>query len=270
MKIHHLNCATLCPTGARFLFGDAPPALRHMVCHCLLVETKAGLVLIDTGFGTDDVKHHGRRLGTPMRWILPPSFTLEETALSRVEALGFAREDVRHIVVTHLDLDHAGGLGDFPNATVHLLLDEHHAAHNGGWFERLRYRPLQWAHGPHWSAYREQGEAWFGFEAVRDLAGLPPEILLVPLRGHTAGHTGVAVDTGDGWLLHCGDAYFHHSETSAAPCCPAGLRAFQTLVQQDGRARHHNQARLRALVAEHGHAVRPFSAHDPTEFARFG
>jgi glyoxylase-like metal-dependent hydrolase (beta-lactamase superfamily II) len=33
-------------------------------------------------------------------------------------------KDVRHIVLTHLDFDPAGGLGDFPHATVHMLADE--------------------------------------------------------------------------------------------------------------------------------------------------
>jgi dihydrofolate reductase len=35
------------------------------------------------------------------------------------------------------------------------------------------------------------GEPWFGFERVRPLDGLPPEIALIPLIGHTFGHAGV-------------------------------------------------------------------------------
>jgi hypothetical protein len=47
------------------------------------------------------------------------------------------------------------------------------------------------------------------------------------------------------------------------------LRFFQTAVQVDGRARHHNQDRLRDLQAE-GHAdLTMFSAHDATELAAF-
>ena len=34
-----------------------------------------------------------------------------------------------------------------------------------------------------WPGFGKQGEDWFGFEAVRQLQGLPPEILLVPLKG---------------------------------------------------------------------------------------
>jgi glyoxylase-like metal-dependent hydrolase (beta-lactamase superfamily II) len=33
-------------------------------------------------------------------------------------------EDVRRIAVTRLDLDHADGLGDFPDAEVHVLEEE--------------------------------------------------------------------------------------------------------------------------------------------------
>ncbi len=267
MRVHHLNCATLCPRFSRWLFRGAPAQHQHMVCHCLLIETHEGLVLVDTGFGTDDIADPRRRLGAMMHFVLTPDFDRRETAIAQIEALGFRAADVRHIIVTHLDLDHAGGLGDFPNATVHLLKDEHAAAFDGTWFERnVRYHAEQWAHGPLWKLYAEEGERWFGFEAVRGLDGLPPEVLLVPLRGHSAGHTGVAVDTGAGWLLHCGDAYFHASEKHDPAQCPPGLRAFQSLVQRDAGPRHANQARLRTLVTEHGAEVTVFCAHDASEF----
>ena len=42
--------------------------------------------------------------------------------------LGFSPDDVRHIVLTHLDFDHAGGIEDFPNARVHVLAREREAA----------------------------------------------------------------------------------------------------------------------------------------------
>ncbi|HBH16463.1 MAG TPA: MBL fold metallo-hydrolase, partial [Leclercia adecarboxylata] len=46
------------------------------------------------------------------------------TARARVEALGFSVADVRHIILTHLDFDHAGGLTDFPHARIHLMQQE--------------------------------------------------------------------------------------------------------------------------------------------------
>lgn len=270
MRIHHLNCATMCPPSQRLINGYGSwTAPGRMVCHCLVVETDAGLVLIDTGFGLADVSQPERYLSAGFRFLCRPALDPQETALRQVEALGFRRQDVRHIIPTHLDVDHAGGLPDFPEATVHVFAWEHAAAMapRTPW-ERRRYRQHQWAHGPHWALYDEQGEPWFGFPTVRALKGVSDDILLVPLPGHTRGHCGVAVRHGDGWLLHAGDAYFHrqavHGPLSA---CPPALAAFELLVQHDGVGRIANLHRLRRLSREHGDTVRIVSAHDPDEFA---
>ena len=92
---------------------------------------------------------------------------------------------------------------------------------------------------------------------------------MVPLIGHSLGHTGIAIKRDEGWLLHCGDAYFHHNEIATPPSCPPGLRFFQTAVGYDGKARRSNQERLRELAARHGDEVRLFCAHDVSELERF-
>jgi glyoxylase-like metal-dependent hydrolase (beta-lactamase superfamily II) len=83
-------------------------AAAHIVCHCLLIEGADGLVLIDTGFGLDDIRNP-RQLGRPFTAIVRPRLNVAEAAISQVRALGFDPHDVRHIITTHLDLDHAGG-----------------------------------------------------------------------------------------------------------------------------------------------------------------
>jgi glyoxylase-like metal-dependent hydrolase (beta-lactamase superfamily II) len=104
---------------------------------------------------------------------------------------------------------------------------------------------------------------------VRDLDGVPPEVLLVPLPGHTLGHVGVAVQLGERWLLQAGDAYFYHREMDLErPWCTPGLRLYQTLMEQDREARLRNQDRLRALKAEQGAGVNVFASHDLEEFER--
>ncbi|MBZ4373961.1 MBL fold metallo-hydrolase [Corallococcus sp. AS-1-6] len=271
MRIHHLNCGTLCPASARFVTGSGGLFERaRMVCHCLLLETSRGLVLVDTGLGTRDVGDAAARLGQRFVRRNTPRLDPAETALAQVERLGFRREDVRHIVPTHMDLDHVGGLADFPDAQVHVFADEHAAAMTppqAG--AKFGYRPLQWAHGPKWHPYAVDGERWFGFEAVRVIPGLDAEVLLVPLTGHTAGHCGVAVKGAEGWVLHAGDAYFSHREVDpVAPRSPWGVALFQRLRSVDNAVRLQNQERLRALVRAHGHEVKVFSAHCAVEFDR--
>jgi glyoxylase-like metal-dependent hydrolase (beta-lactamase superfamily II) len=236
-----------------------------MVCHCLLIESNDGLVLLDTGYGTDDARDPSQ-LGA-VRWLTGASPRLEETALAGVEELGFSAGDVRQIVITHLDPDHSGGLPDFPDADVHVFEPELRAALNPGRRERPRYLGVHWSHEPKWVDHTVEGDEWNGFESVRILPGLDAEVLLVPLPGHTAGHTGVAINEGDQWLLHAGDAYFHHDQLAERPSCPSMLGLFQTITAVDNATRRENGERLRELATEGG-GVRLICSHDPHELER--
>lgn len=271
MKVHHLNCGTLCPVAGRLLGSDVGFLERGtLVCHCLLIETNDGLVLVDTGIGLGACRDPRGHLGLAFAAVVMGARGDEaETAARQVERLGFAREDVRHVVVTHLDLDHAGGLPDFPAAEVHVFADEHRAAMARATFgEQSRYRPAQWAHDPRWRLHEVKGERWKGFDSVQALPGVEPEVLLVPLVGHTRGHCAVAVNAGARWLLHCGDAYFWHAEKDPErPGCPWGLSLFQRRMAVDRRSRDQNVERLRELVRDHGAEVDVFCAHDRHELA---
>ena len=265
MRIHHLNCGSMCPHGRRLMQGEGgwfEPA--KIVCHCWLIEGRNGLTLVDTGLGTAQVKG---MVHAHLRALMRPKLSLAETAVAQVKALGFKVSDVRHIVLTHLDFDHAGALADFPEATVHVHAPELAAAEaRATLIEKQRYEARLWAHGPKWQTHSVGGERWNGFEAVRALGEGDDEILLVPLKGHTRGHTGVAAREGNGWRLHGGDAYFFHTEVQTPAHCPTGLNVFQSLLAVDNTARKTNQARLAALSAQGGITLN--SAHCPHELAR--
>ena len=233
IRVHHIDCCTMCPAGGRWLLS----AHGYMVAHCLLLETDAsGLVLVDTGIGLADVAQPRARLGTVFTAVVRPRTDPAATAIRQVEALGFAATDVRHIIATHLDVDHAGGLPDFPDATVHVhAIEKGVALARATVADRQRYRPGHFAHGPRWSPYDAiSAEPWFGFPAVRSLPGLPDDILTIPLPGHSAGHAAIAVRIGSTWLLHGGDAYFNRGSIAEPPVRPAfGIRAFEGMVAQD-------------------------------------
>jgi glyoxylase-like metal-dependent hydrolase (beta-lactamase superfamily II) len=242
----------------------------RLACHCLLLETASGLVLVDTGLGTRDVQKPRERLSWFFLSLLSPDFRVEMTAVRQIEQLGYSANDVRHIVLTHLDFDHAGGLDDFPAATIHLLEPERtNAAAQRTWLDRQRFRPQQWSSSPRWSTYPVNlGERWSGFEGAVPLAGLGDEVVLVPLLGHTLGHAGVAVNRGDRWLLQAGDAYFDHREMDESPACTPGLRFYQWMMEKDRTARLRNQDRLRELKSAR-QDIDILCSHDMTEFQRY-
>ena len=270
MRIHHLNCISECALGGALMDGRTLGLRACLSVHCLAVESAEGLVLVDTGFGLGDVRDPRTRLSKFFLFMNGPDLRESMTAVRQLAVLGYAPGDVRHIVLTHLDFDHAGGIEDFPEAKVHLLLGEQEAAlARRTPLDRMRYRPQQWGQTrARWHAYTPgEGETWFGFSAVRALEGLGDEIALVPLLGHTLGHAGVAVHEDGRWLLLAGDAYFWHGEMDVEhPRCTPGLRFYQWLMQKDGAARRWNQRRLRALKSQHRSEVRLVCSHDPLEF----
>jgi glyoxylase-like metal-dependent hydrolase (beta-lactamase superfamily II) len=271
MRIHHLDCGPMHPFGGALMDGFSRGPTARLTVHCLVVETDhEGLVLIDTGLGLRDMARPYDRLPWWNAGLLRFDFDPDYTMLRQLKRLGHSPHDVRHIIMTHLDFDHAGGLVDFPEARVHLMETEAVAAkQRRGLLGRARWRPVQWGDTSRWHPYPERaGGRWFGFDAVVQLDNLPPEFLLVPLPGHTPGHAGVAIETPRGWVLHAGDAYFSRTEVHARkPHVPPGVGAYEHLMAWNAPLARANQARLRQLVREPDGPVAVFCTHDAVEYA---
>jgi glyoxylase-like metal-dependent hydrolase (beta-lactamase superfamily II) len=267
VRIRHLNCCTIrVPAGHAMIGTGGLLGRAEGVTHCVLVETNEGLLLIDTGMGRQDCL-------SPtffMRWMIAVGGfprDLHETAHAQVQQLGYAPQDVRHIALTHLHFDHAGGLPDFPWAQVHVYVEEHEAVTQlRDMYERYPYRREHWAHGPHWAPHALEGDDWYRFACTPyvDLGGAG--FCFVPLTGHTRGHSGVALHTNGRWLLHCGDAYTYHGDVDPVhPSQPSYSRLFRLLFHLNKAFRQigKHSPRLRALLDEHRDEVTLTCSHDP-------
>ena len=254
MKVHHLNCGTMHP---RFV----PDGL---VCHVLLVETPGGLVLVDSGLGLRDAESPASRFG-PARYYVRPVFDPAEAAVNQIRGLGFQPTDVRHIVLTHFDADHVGGLADFPWAQVHLTNAEAFAAlHPKTLVEKQRYLPAGHAHGPLLVEHSPADtERWRGFPGAKELTEIADGIVLINLPGHTRGHAAVAVDTGNRWILHVGDSFYHHGQLDGSGSAPRALRLMERSVAFDWKKVQANHQRLSELWAAGQSDLLLVNAHDP-------
>ena len=258
MRVMYLNCGIMRPRGA----GIIVPRLARVPCLCLLMECGNMLVLVDAGLGKGDIEEPSR-LGASNA-VLNAQRDILHTAAGQVKARGFEPEQVTDIICTHLDRDHAGGISDFPEARVHVMADELSAAlHPSCHRERERYRRCHFAHHPRWVAHQRTGaDVWLGLERLGGIPGLPPGVSLVPLPGHTRGHCGVAVETGEGWLLHCGDAFYVGEELEGNSKVPAGVRAFRRLAHMDHRQALLQLFSLSRALEEGAGALKLICSHD--------
>jgi glyoxylase-like metal-dependent hydrolase (beta-lactamase superfamily II) len=182
-------------SDAGTLFGPVPRVLwdglvtdeidhlhrLRQALNCLLVETPAGRVLIETGIGerVDDKTRTMRGYEGP--WIVPT-----------LEAAGFDPATVDVVAMSHLHYDHAGGLlrGDgaraFPRARI--------VAQRAEWEIALGDNPRLVASyvQPELRLVADWGaEGWA--EGERELL---PGVTAVPTGGHSAGHQAIVVRGG--------------------------------------------------------------------------
>jgi glyoxylase-like metal-dependent hydrolase (beta-lactamase superfamily II) len=195
MTIRFLNCGTNSPFYMPNLTGTV----------VILLETNQGLTLIDSGLGVQDYAHLSRKINL---YLALGHFARDpnEAAIHQLKRLGYDPVDVRHVIMTHLHFDHAGGLRDFPQAQVHIYKAEYEAMlHPRGWLESYGFLKEHFVHHPRWVVHAARGEKWYDFDIVR-LDGFEPKIFFVPLPGHTRGHCGVVIKTTTGWHFHVADA----------------------------------------------------------------
>ncbi|MFD6356686.1 MBL fold metallo-hydrolase [Nocardia tengchongensis] len=268
IQIEHLNTATMHPRGGGRWDGSERGVFdrAHLVAHCLLLALDTGeYALVDTGLGRNGAAEPHTWLGGVWTGLFHPTLDETQTAAAQLEARGINPSQVSTVITTHLDADHSGGLADFPDATVLVHGAELYAWKNPGFVERRRYRDSHFGHTPKFQPVLQTGDTWMGLPAIRNISGLPPQIVIVPLPGHSPGHVGVAVERPDGsWLLHAGDSYFFHGEIDADPTCPLYMNLFRHFTAVDPAARKQTLAELQRL---RGH-VDIVNSHDLHEFER--
>jgi N-acyl homoserine lactone hydrolase len=171
-----------------------------------IIDHPEGVIVVDTGQGTH-LLEASRSLHPYHRWNV--AFRLErETEIGpQLRALGVGARDVKQVVLTHLHVDHDGGLGHFPHTNILVSPGELRTA--SGWRGRLRgYLPNRW---PTWFDPIPLGltaEAFGPFTASKRLTA-SGDVIAVATPGHTADHISVVVeDSGTTYFL-AGDASYN-------------------------------------------------------------
>jgi len=177
---------------------------RVTIAHsAVLVRHPAATLLYDTGLCGEIGGYLARR--SPVFRHTLGRFAFERSLAAHLHSLNLAPSDVRCVLLSHLHWDHVSGIPDLPGVRLCLSRVEHEAArrglydaHHGLVRELMRDNPIElfdWA-----------GPAYEGFPSSYDLFG-DGALVLVPLPGHTPGHTGLLITRSNGpRVLLIGDA----------------------------------------------------------------
>lgn len=152
------------------IFGKEPTPVP-----AYLIQTDDGTnVVVDSGFAPEMIAA-SRQPGNPGMPITDAVAITDHLA-----TLGIAPADVRYLIATHLDPDHAGGTDAFPNAEIVLQRAQYETARAS---DDRRYQPAR----AHWDA------PGLNYRLIEGDTTLLPGIELIETSGHVPGHQSVLV-----------------------------------------------------------------------------
>jgi glyoxylase-like metal-dependent hydrolase (beta-lactamase superfamily II) len=184
--------------------------LIDMSIQAFLVEHPGeGPILIDTGFHPSVAVDPKQSLGRVGARAFHPTFSAEDAVAAQLRERGIEAREIGLVVMTHLHIDHASGVSEFPAATFVVDRREWEAATEPqGW--KRGYRPRQFDHAFDWRLVdfdSPEVDSYATFGRSYDLLG-DGSIRLVSTPGHTRGHMSVILRTGEREVLVAGDAIY--------------------------------------------------------------
>jgi glyoxylase-like metal-dependent hydrolase (beta-lactamase superfamily II) len=244
------------------MLGVGSPKVTMPVPAFLIRHPSAGAFLVDTGLHASVAARPAENLGRIVTSAMQPEVEPGADLPAQLRAKGVDPKSIRLVVMTHLHVDHASGMSEFPTATFVFTEAEWKAASTDSRPLLRGYRPAHYDYAfdyrtlnydsPLISSYATFGRTFdlFGDGSVR-LASTP---------GHSAGHQSVICRLAERDLVIAGDAIYTMGQLGDAPEPPRPLD------------RHNWRRSMRELQ----HFARTYpqaiviAGHDPEQMGLFG
>ena len=156
-----------------------------------VIDHPEGVIVVDTGQGTH-LLESARSLHPYRRWEVMFRIESDEEIGPQLRAHGIGPRDVKRVVLTHLHIDHDGGLAHFPD--IDILVSRGELKTASGWVGRLRgYLPNRW---PSWfnPVPLDLADEPFGPFATSRRLTEAGDVVAVATPGHTADHLSMIVE----------------------------------------------------------------------------
>jgi glyoxylase-like metal-dependent hydrolase (beta-lactamase superfamily II) len=223
VKLHPLLTGSTTGPTAWFLREEGRLAWRHAfgfgvkkadwlrvpVPAFLVEHPGVGPILIDTGFHPSVAAKPTANLGRLSQFTFRNIEMKPEQAVSaQLRARGIEPGRVKVVLMTHLHIDHASAISEYPESTFVVSAAEWAAASEHG--QLHGYVKRQFDHGFDWRLLDFEGrdaDSFSGFARSFDLFG-DGSVRAVYTPGHTLGHLSVVLRTERGEVLVAGDAIY--------------------------------------------------------------
>ena len=222
-----------------------------------VIDHAEGVIVVDTG-ETARVHERGYHPSWHPFYRRAVHFAVhpDEELGPQLRAIGIAARDIRHVVLTHLHTDHAGGLHHVTGSRVWVSSRElERATGIGGRVQG--YLPHRW---PKWwrpEIIQFDRPAFGPFEESMPLTRRG-DVVIVPTPGHTPHHVSVVVSGEPSYFL-AGDTSYNQDLLLAGKVDG---------VSPDPRVSSQTHARILALARERPLVYLP--SHDPASATRLG
>lgn len=222
-----------------FIFDDNHDQPHPMDYFVWVLKSGHQVILVDTGYDEAEARRRGRPI------LLEPSAALQ--------GIGLKPEDVTTLIVTHLHYDHAGGLSQFPKATIHLQSAEMAYATGPCMCHDTLRQPFSADH-----VCEAVKRVYSGRAVFHDGDGEVADGVTVHcIGGHSRGLQAVRVRTQSGWLCLASDAAHFYENIFARKPFPIVVDLQNMLDGFD---------RIQALASHPGLII---PGHDPLVMSRF-
>ena len=176
MRLAVLDYGSLDLALDALLLGDGEGRAITVGVPGYLIQTDDGrTILVDTGlphaYLQDPVA--ATRADGYGGWLWRVEAGPDNRPAAQLAKLGLSPADVTHVVVTHTHFDHAGGMADFPEATLIIQRAERD-------LPRPVYQGFSWPEGVR-------------YQVVDGDVDLGPGVRLLSTPGHTPGHSSLLV-----------------------------------------------------------------------------
>ena len=210
-----------------------------------LIKHPKGNVLFDTGNALETV-HDKHNHWKGIISAYDPIMTEEQWCGNAIRQAGCSPEDIDYVILSHLHLDHAGGVGHFPNARYVVRRDELHFAYVPDPYMKTAYIRKDFDKDVYWMILE-------GWEQDRfDLYG-DGSLIIHFTPGHTPGHQSLQVNLPQsGPMLLAADACYTQANLQEG-VLPGLMWSAEETVRSVERMRHLQQAQ----------GVRIITGHDP-------